>query len=145
MESKVDRAHAALHVAHQLTKRTVRHLDKRFEGLSTALAARSKTIPQPADSSVLNQLVSTATGPTAPDTLALLRTLTRTDVAQEKGIGEAARKAARDVQRVAATPVNASAAERRYTAVMPRAAPGTPRRPGTPRQKSEGFDGGGGG
>ncbi|KAF8508094.1 Mis12-Mtw1 protein family-domain-containing protein [Hysterangium stoloniferum] len=143
VENKVDRVHSALHIAQQFSTRVTRHLDKRFEALSTALAARGKTVPRPGESSVLNQLVSNDTGPSAPDTHALLRALTRTDVAQQKSMGEAARKAARDVQRVAAAATPAG--ERRFTAVAPRTvAPGTPRRPGTPRQRSEGPDGGGG-
>jgi kinetochore protein Mis13/DSN1 len=157
VESKVDRAHSTLHVSTQLTKRTTRHLNKRFEVLATALAARSRPQPQPSDVSTLASLVSanpdppSATGLGAPpDTRAILRALTRTDVERPRGeIGDAARRAAREVQRVNATPGRSSVggAERRLTAVAaptPRKAPGTPRRAGTPRQKGEGPEGGSG-
>jgi kinetochore protein Mis13/DSN1 len=159
VESKVDRAHSALHISQQLTHRTTRHLDKRFEALAGALAARSRSTAQPSEVSTIASLVSarvdpgSATGMGAPpDTLDILRALARTDVEQpRREVGEAARRAARDVQRASAagTPgrgvsagAGAAIGERRLTAVTPRAAPATPRRPGTPRQKSEGVGGG---
>ncbi|KAF8589354.1 hypothetical protein K439DRAFT_1657984 [Ramaria rubella] len=153
VESKLDRLHSTLHISQQLTKRTTRHLDKRFEVLATALAARSQPPPQPNEISTLSSLVSanpnppSATGLGAPpDTLSILRALARTDMEHPREMGDAARKAARDVQRVNATPGRSSAGamgERRLTAVTPRAAPGTPRRATTPRQRGEGADGGG--
>lgn len=141
---------SAVHVSTQLTKCTTRHLDKRFEALARALAARSQPPAPAGEVSTLANLVSAApdanpTGAGAPpDTLAILRALARTDVDRpRRDVGDAARKAARDVQRVNATPGRGSAAgaERRLTAVAaptPRKAPGTPRRAGTPRQRSEG-------
>ena len=156
VESKVDRAHGSLHISQQLTNRTTRHLDKRFEVLARALSARSQPTSLPNDVSTLANLVSadpnppSATGLGAPpDTLSILRALTRTDLEHpRREMADAARKAAREVQRVNATPGRSSAGgaagERRLTAVTPRAAPGTPRRAGTPRQKSEGVEGGNG-
>ena len=154
VESKVDRAHSSLHISQQLTNRTTRHLDKRFEVLAAALAARSHSASQPNEVSTLGNLVSananppSATGLDAPpDTLSILRALTRTDMEHpRRELGDAARKAARDVQRANAVPGRRSAGtstnERRLTAVTPRAAPGTPRRVGTPRHKSEGAESG---
>lgn len=166
IESKVDRAHSSLHISQQLTNRATRHLDKRFEALASALAARSQPTVQPSEVSTLANLMSgdvnatSATGMGAPpDTLDILRALARTDVERPRQeVGEAARKAVRDVQRMNATGTpgrgvaaaagvsggGTSVGERRLTAVTPRAAPGTPRRPGTPRQKSEGVGGGNG-
>lgn len=154
VESKVDRMHSSLHTSQQLTNRTTRHLNKRFEVLATALSARSQSTPQPSDVSTLANLVSADPNPASatglgapPDTLSILRALTRTDLLHpRREIGDAARKAAREVQRVNATPGRSSAgaaatSERRLTAVTPRAAPGTPRRAGTPRQRSEGVEG----
>jgi len=149
VERRVDRLLGTVHVSQQLTKRTTRHLDTRFEALATALAARSQPPPPAGEVSTLASLVSAdpdrnPTGPGAPpDTLAILRALARTDVDRPRSIGDAARKAARDVQRVNAKPGRSSAAgaDRRLTAVgdpTPRKAPGTPRRAGTPRQKSGG-------
>ncbi|KAF8514655.1 Mis12-Mtw1 protein family-domain-containing protein [Gautieria morchelliformis] len=156
VENKVDRLHSCLHISQQLMNRTTRHLDKRFEALATALAARSQPRSQPSDVSTLANLVSANPNPPSgtglgvpPDTLSILRALTRTDMEHpRREIGDAARKAAREVQRVNATPAKQSAggaatSSRRLTAVTPRAAPGTPRRAGTPRQKSEGVENGG--
>jgi kinetochore protein Mis13/DSN1 len=155
VESKVDRVHSCLHISQQLMTRTTRHLDKRFEALATALAVRSQPTAQPSDVSTLAGLVSANPNPPSgtgqgvpPDTLSILRALTRTDLEHpRREMGDAARKAAREVQRVNSTPGKQSAggaagSSRRLTAVTPRVTPGTPRRAGTPRQKSEGPENG---
>ncbi|KIJ52346.1 hypothetical protein M422DRAFT_43230 [Sphaerobolus stellatus SS14] len=154
-ECKVDRVHAAVHVGAQFAKSASRHLDKHFHALAMALASRSRPETQPAEVSRLSRLVSndpnppSATGLGAPpDTMDMLRALARADMEHPRTeVADATRKAARDVQRVNATPGrNTSKAgpsgERRLTAVGTRGVPGTPRRPGTPRQRSEGPEGG---
>lgn len=154
-EGKVDRAHAAIHVGSQFAKLASQHLDKRFHALATALASRSQPQTDVKEVSTLSRLVSNDPNPSSasglgapPDTMAMLRALSRTDMEHpRREMADATRRAARDVQRVNATPGRSAAAagpssERRLTAVGSRGAPGTPRRPGTPRQRSEGPEGG---
>lgn len=146
LENKIDRMHSALHIADQMANRNIRHLDKRFEAISGALAARSQAAPSSSsgESSSLRILSSkqpphSASGPTEPpDTVMLLRALSRTDMENPNGMGDAARKAARDARQSVGT------AERRLTAVT-RPALATPRRPGTPRRKTPSNDNGGNG
>ncbi|GJJ06638.1 hypothetical protein Clacol_000832 [Clathrus columnatus] len=147
VENKVDRLHGILHVADQASKRTARHLDKRFAALSAALAARSRPIPSTSsvDGSSSLHLISsnsrshTTSGSTEPpDTIMLLRALARTDMENPKEIGDAARKVARDAR----NSLGPSERERKLTAVT-RPPLGTPRRPGTPRQKHDTNDNGG--
>lgn len=101
-------------------------LDHRFGVISDHLSAVTAAPPPPTVSS-------------AEDPQDVLRALTRIDVQRPPGeVGEAARRARREVQR------NNGASERRLTNVVPSGVLGTPvkdRRSGTPkRERTPGMD-----
>lgn len=144
VENKLDRMHAIVHEADQAARHLSRYFDMRFKVLSAALALRSQPPSSHTnDGPALSQLISNdplrSTGSSGShDTVAMLRALARTDMEHPRDdMTDEARKAARDVQKINATP-NRKSSERRLTAIAPRVIQGTPRRPGTPRQHSEG-------
>ncbi|KAL5504421.1 hypothetical protein ACEPAH_8496 [Sanghuangporus vaninii] len=149
MQFKEDRLHAALSVARQLTHIARLDLDRRFALLNLSLAQR--TLPPSSEATLsgqqalLNFVPATAlplTRQTGPDAQDLLRALTRTDASRPRAqVGDAARRAAKDVQRARESQVHQSAEggvlvqERKLTDVpppTPRKPPGTPKRAGTP-------------
>ncbi|KAH8112630.1 Mis12-Mtw1 protein family-domain-containing protein [Phellopilus nigrolimitatus] len=148
LQYKEDRLHAAISVAHQLTQITASELDHRFSLLSISLAQR--TLPPANPSSLrnpnaLSNFVPVISLPSArhpgPDPQDLLRAISRTDAARPRSqLGDAARRAAKDVQRANETQAQAASegglmVERRLTDVpppTPRKPPGTPKRPSTP-------------
>ncbi|KZP20716.1 hypothetical protein FIBSPDRAFT_861449 [Athelia psychrophila] len=141
LEFKVDSLHSYLHSALQTTNAAAEDLDARFSVLSLALAARS-ALPQPMRStSTAASLISApalAQGPSAThEPQDLLRALARMDAHRPPAqIGDAARRAVREVQRVGP----AAGAERRLTVAAPatpRKSAGTPRRGGTPGKERE--------
>lgn len=144
-----DRLHASLSAARQLTHIARLDLDRRFALLNISLAQR--TLPPSSDAPLIGQqtlsnfVLATALSTTrhmGPDAQDLLRALTRTDAARPRGqVGDAARRAAKDVQRARESQAHQSAEgglpvqERKLTDVpppTPRKPPGTPKRAGTP-------------
>lgn len=130
VDNKVDRLHGAINVSNQLTMRVSRHLDKRFDALSAALAARAQPPTSSEQPSSLHLLSSSSGSTDSPDALLLLRALARTDMTNPGELGDTARRmAARDTK-------NSSERERRLTALT-QPPVSTPRRPGTPRRKPD--------
>ncbi|KAL5526291.1 hypothetical protein ACEPAF_8014 [Sanghuangporus sanghuang] len=149
LQFKEDRLYAALSVARQLTHIARLDLDRRFALLNLSLAQRtlppSSEAPLSGQQALSNFVPATAlplTRHTGPDAQDLLRALTRTDAARPRAqVGDAARRAAKDVQRARESQVHQSAEggvlvqERKLTDVpppTPRKPPGTPKRAGTP-------------
>ncbi|EJD07140.1 uncharacterized protein FOMMEDRAFT_165737 [Fomitiporia mediterranea MF3/22] len=149
LEYKEDRLLAAASVARQFTQIAALDLDRRFSLLSTSLAQR--TLPSSTGASlsgqqVLSNFVPATSLPAsrnpALDAQDLLRALTRTDAARPRGqLGDAARRAAKDVQRARESQAHQTAEggihvlERKLTDVpppTPRKPPGTPKRSTTP-------------
>ena len=132
--AQVDSLHAHLHTALQTTNAASASLDARFALLSLSLASRSQS-----------QSLPPPTHPSAPfpahrhqhDPHDLLRALSRIDVERPPAqIGDAARRAVREVQRV-----GEGERERRLTVTggvaTPRKGGTTPRRGTTPRKERE--------
>ena len=119
-------------------------LDKRFAHISSSLTQRSLSIPSSSASSQNPDLLLSSFLPIPPRTLDpgdILRALARTEATRPRSqMGDAAWKAAKDVQRVnEATAQSAGGSgpplEKKYTDVpppTPRKIPGTPRRHTTP-------------
>ena len=132
---QMDRLHTYANSALQTTRISEAELDRRFTLLNIALSSRSQP-PHAQHPSALSAFVPPAL-PRAPSTdpRDILRALSRIDAHRPQAqVGDAARRAVREVQRAA----DASAggmAERRLTGVpppTPRKPPGTPRRATTP-------------
>lgn len=129
--SQVDHLQSFIHTAIQATSVAEADLDQRFAQLSLTLTSRShlhsSSAPDPTS-------LSSYLAPTHPttDPQDLLRALSRVDAARPPvQMGNAARRAAREVQRAN----EQGGGERRLTGVpppTPRKAPGTPRRGATP-------------
>ncbi|KII85269.1 hypothetical protein PLICRDRAFT_146108 [Plicaturopsis crispa FD-325 SS-3] len=131
LQFKVDHLQSFIHTAIQATSVAEADLDQRFAQLSLTLTSRShlhsSSAPDPTS-------LSSYLAPTHPttDPQDLLRALSRVDAARPPvQMGNAARRAAREVQRAN----EQGGGERRLTGVpppTPRKAPGTPRRGATP-------------
>ncbi|KAH0584781.1 hypothetical protein H2248_008064 [Termitomyces sp. 'cryptogamus'] len=156
VEFKLDHLYVMASQARQTTEVAQMALDARFEVLARALDARHPSLPMFSSSSttgetpanVLERYMSTGAGggmerrgvnkdrEEADEALALLRALARVDAARPPAqVGDAVRRAVREVQRVG------DPSERRITEVpmgtggvglTPRKMPGTPRRGTTP-------------
>lgn len=136
---QVDHLHSISHSALETTRTAESDLDRRFALLNLSLASRSQpthyalTTTTTALSSYLPP--SSNRPPSTTDPQDLLRALSRVDATRpQTQVGDAARRAAREVQRVADANGGMSA-ERRLTGVpppTPRKPPGTPRRGTTP-------------
>lgn len=112
-------------------------LDRRFARLSILLASRSQSLPSALSQSAtaLSSYLPTSLSrpPATTDPQDLLRALSRADAERPQSqVGDAARRAAREVQR--AHDAGGGLSERRLTVAppTPRKPPGTPRRANTP-------------
>ncbi|THH04006.1 hypothetical protein EW145_g5840 [Phellinidium pouzarii] len=147
LQYKEDRLHAAISVSRQLTQITASELDHRFSLLSIALSQRTLPPTNPSSLSnpgALSNFVPVTALPSAqhmgPDPQDLLRAISRTDAARPRNqLGDAARRAAKDVQRANETQSQAGdgglVVERKLMDVpppTPRKPPGTPKRASTP-------------
>lgn len=142
VQFKVDHLYSFASAARATVDVIERTIDQRFELLSLHLAARSNPPPSkhdPGSSSgsgaqILSKYVK-RDGFTGPDAMDVMRALARVDRERPPAmVGDAARRAAREVQRVGESGLGAIG-ERRLTGVppsTPRKVPGTPRRGGTP-------------
>lgn len=136
---QVDQLHAISHSALEMTRTAEADLDRRFALLNLSLASRSQPTPYALSSAptpISSYLpLSTSRPPSTTDPQDLLRALSRVDAERpQTQVGDAARRAAREVQRVHEAN-GGVAAERRLTGVAPptpRKPPGTPRRGATP-------------
>jgi kinetochore protein Mis13/DSN1 len=145
---KIDHLYSLASTARTTVDVLERTLDQRFNLLSLHLAARSK-IPPPihdpgsgSGAQILSRYVKRDVG-TGPDAMDVMRALARVDRERPPAmVGDAARRAAREVQRAGESGVGA-VGERRLTGVppssgmTPRKVPGTPRRGGTPSRERE--------
>jgi kinetochore protein Mis13/DSN1 len=143
LEYKVDRIFSMVSAARTATDIAEKALNERFEILTANLTSRIKPFPQtgevPGSAGSSAQLLSTYVAEprsrsVGPDPLDLMRALSRVD--QERPptqVGDAARRAAREVQRADERGVVA-VGDRRLTEVpaTPKKAPATPRRGTTP-------------
>ena len=127
-------------------------IDQRFKVLSLHLNARSNPPPAIHDpgsgsgstAQILSRYVKKDGGTgTAPDPMDVMRALARVDMERPPAmVGDAARRAAREVQRAGESGMGA-VGERRLTGVpsglgmTPRKVPGTPRKGGTPSRERE--------
>ncbi|RDX56966.1 hypothetical protein OH76DRAFT_1491402 [Lentinus brumalis] len=132
LEYTMDRLHTFTNSALQTTRVAEANLDRRFALLNISLASRSQPAPpsaHPDPSALSSYIIPTQPRPPATDPQDLFRALSRIDVERpQTQIGDAARRAMREVQRAA----DSSAGERRLTGGVP---PPTPRKPpGTPRR-----------
>ncbi|KAJ7595719.1 Mis12-Mtw1 protein family-domain-containing protein [Mycena floridula] len=148
VEFKLDQLHSYANTARATANAAQRALDQRFALLSAVLTARSNPFPQsvsdPGQGDGVH-LLSTYVpreGMGQPDAQQLMRALTRIDRERPLAkVGDAARQADRDVQRVEESGAGA-VGERRLTGVpsssqTPRKMPGTPRRGNTPGKDKE--------
>ena len=109
-------------------------LDRRFAALNLSMLSRTNSLPP--SSSLLSAYLppSRSRPPQTTDPQDLLRAMSRADAERpQTQVGDAARRAAREVQRAHDAP--GGVAERRLTGVpppTPRKPPGTPRRATTP-------------
>ncbi|KAG9314948.1 Mis12-Mtw1 protein family-domain-containing protein [Chiua virens] len=138
LQFKVDSLCSYVNSAVKATEVAEAELDYRFSLLSLAVSARSHSLPPPPSSSTMfsSYLPHTLRGfshPPGEGPRDILRALSRIDKERPPGkIGDAARKAVREVQR--AQEVGTGAGERRITGLAlgvgatPRKVPGTPRR-----------------
>ncbi|PPQ83326.1 hypothetical protein CVT25_003965 [Psilocybe cyanescens] len=143
LEFKVDQIFTYVSAARTTTNIAEKALNERFDLLSTTLTSRMGQLRGPGDGDAVpgsaTSLLSTYVAPpgsmTGPaDQLDLLRALSRVDRERPPAlVGEAARRAAREVQRAGENGALA-VGDRRLTGVpaTPRKAPGTPRRGNTP-------------
>ncbi|KAG6917734.1 hypothetical protein DXG01_001385 [Tephrocybe rancida] len=140
VEFKLDHLYVMASQARATTEVAQRALDQRFEVLARALDARSEG-PSASEGDILGRYVRSGVGGTqeeeaADETLQLLRALARVDAARPPAqVGDAARRAVREVQRVGESGGVGVLGERRLTGVPPGGAGVTPRKmPGTPRR-----------
>ena len=158
LEFKMDQISSFISTASAATYIAQKSLNERFDIIASNLKSRSKPYPHPphggpsatADpSSSSTQVIttyitnplskSTSSSRTASSTanpLDLMRALTRVDKDRPPGmVGDAAWRAAREVQRVGESGSGAVGGRRlRGVPVTPRKIPGTPRRGNTPRR-----------
>ncbi|KAI0749291.1 Mis12-Mtw1 protein family-domain-containing protein [Daedaleopsis nitida] len=135
LEYTMDRLHAFAHSALQTAHVAEGNLDRRFALLNISLASRSQPAPpssHPDPTALSSYIIPSQPRPPATDPQDLFRALSRIDADRPQAqIGDAARRAVREVQRAA----DSSAGERRLTVAAPptpRKPPGTPRRATTP-------------
>ncbi|KAF9223801.1 hypothetical protein BS17DRAFT_802306 [Gyrodon lividus] len=140
LQFKVDSLFSYVNSVVQTTNMAEAELDHRFSLLSLALSARSHSLPPPSSSastSLSSHLPLTQRGTSHPPGESprdILRALSRIDKERPPGkIGDAARRAVREVQRVQEGG-SGGVGERRLTGLAtgvgttPRKVPGTPRR-----------------
>ena len=136
---QIDRLHSLSNSALETTRIAETDLNRRFAMLNISLATRSQPAPTslPSTSGALSSYLppSLSRPPPTTDPQDLLRALSRIDAERpQTQVGDAARRAAREVQRAADAPGGMT--ERRLTAGVapptPRKPPGTPRRAATP-------------
>ncbi|KAH8074803.1 Mis12-Mtw1 protein family-domain-containing protein [Cristinia sonorae] len=133
----VDNLHMISHSVLEMTRTAESDLDRRFALLNLSLSSRSQPPPfahSPATTPLSSYLPPSGNRvPSTTDPQDLLRALSRVDAERpQTQVGDAARRAAREVQRVADAN---GGMERRLTGVpppTPRKPPGTPRRGTTP-------------
>ena len=127
-----------------MTRVAETELDRHFALLSLALHARSHAAPAPRGAPALSSYLpsslararaaAAAAAPTDPQDL--FRALSRIDALRPPGkVGDAARRAVREVRRAHSAAEGGVVQERRLTGVpppTPRKPPGTPRRATTP-------------
>ena len=124
-------------------------MDERFQLLSAILTARSNSsssssLLSSAATSTGTELLSTYVPRVAgakPDTHQLLRALANVDrMRGPSKVGDAARRAQREVQRAEGSGAGGLLAEKKLTVppATPRKVPGTPRRGNTPRANTPG-------
>jgi len=151
IEFKLDQLYVFTNAARKTTNVAEGDLDRRFALLSDALAARSNPPRMDLASSSAHMLSAYVPreGSGGTDPQELLRALARVDTERPPGmVGDAARRAVREVQRAGESGVGA-VGERRLTGVppvgagqTPRKMPGTPRKGGTPGREREREKGG---
>ena len=133
-QAQMDRLHTFANSALQTTRVAEADLDRRFALLNISLASRSQPPTQPDPTALSSYIPPSRPRPPATDPQDLLRALSRIDADRpQTQVGDAARRAVREVQRAA--DATAGMAERRLTGVpppTPRKPPGTPRRATTP-------------
>lgn len=132
---KVDSLFSFVNSAVQTTNVAESELDYRFSLLSLSLSTRSRSLPPSSHSSSLSShlpLAQRSLGQPPDDQQNLFRALSRIDMDRPPAkVGDAARRAVREVQRVREGGGN----ERRLTG-LPSGVGATPRKiPGTPRRK----------
>lgn len=138
LEYTVDHLHTLAHSALETTHIAEFDLNRRFALLNISLSTRAQPAPSsvPHNPGALSSYLppSLTRLPPTTDPQDLLRALSRIDAERPQNqVGDAARRAAREVQRAADAPIGMS--ERRLTGVpppTPRKPPGTPRRATTP-------------
>ncbi|KZT67919.1 hypothetical protein DAEQUDRAFT_365617 [Daedalea quercina L-15889] len=139
LEYTMDRLHSLTNSALETTRIAETDLARRFAMLNISLASRSQPAPTtlPSTSGALSSYLppSLSRPPPTTDPQDLLRALSRIDAERPQNqVGDAARRAVREVQRAADAPGGMT--ERRLTAGVapptPRKPPGTPRRTTTP-------------
>lgn len=132
--AQMDRLHTFANSALQTTRVAEADLDRRFALLNISLASRSQPPTHPDPTALASHIPPSRPRPPATDPQDLLRALSRIDADRpQTQVGDAARRAVREVQRAA--DATAGMAERRLTGVpppTPRKPPGTPRRATTP-------------
>ena len=152
LEYETDQIYAWTCAARVATNIAERMLDERFRILSANLTSRVNPFPSSGEpppaggsGSSTTQLLSTYVAPAraksiGPDPLDLMRALSRVDQKRPPAqVGDAARRAAREVQRAGESGYAGSVGgEKRLTNVpsTPRKIPGTPRRGNTPARGS---------
>jgi kinetochore protein Mis13/DSN1 len=133
---KVDSLFSFINSAVQTTNVAESELDYRFSLLSMALSTRSHTLPPSSHSSFSSHLPVQRglSQPPPDDQQDLFRALSRVDMERPAAkVGDAARRAVREVQRVREG--GGGVSERRLTG-LPSGVGATPRKiPGTPRRK----------
>ena len=147
LEFKVDQIHGWVAAARATTNIAEKMLNQRFDLLSANLTSRVNPFPaadsSASGSSTTQQLLSTYVAPprarsVGADPLDLMRALSRVDQDRPPAqVGDAARRAAKEVQRAGETGfVGAVGGDKKLTGVptTPRKAPGTPRRGNTPKR-----------
>ncbi|CAA7269447.1 unnamed protein product [Cyclocybe aegerita] len=142
LEFKVDQIYTFANAARATTNIAEKALNERFDVLSANLASRTRPILSSGDSGGTEgsaQLISTyvagSSVSTVPDPLDIMRALSRVDQSRPPAqVGDAARRAAREVQRAEKESGYAPVGEKKLTGVpaTPRKTPGTPRRGNTP-------------
>ncbi|KAG1821579.1 Mis12-Mtw1 protein family-domain-containing protein [Suillus subaureus] len=134
--SDVDSLFSFVHSAVQTTNVAESELDYRFSLLSLALSTRSRSLPPSSQSSSLSSHlpIQRSLSQHPEDQQDLFRALSRVDMDRPPAkVGDAARRAVREVQRVKEG--GGFAGERRLTG-LPSGVGATPRKiPGTPRRK----------
>ncbi|KAF7794758.1 hypothetical protein EIP86_005896 [Pleurotus ostreatoroseus] len=134
LECTADRLYSMSQSALQATHLAEADLDRRFAALNLSMLSRTNSLPP--SSSLLSAYLppSRSRPPQTTDPQDLLRAMSRADAERpQTQVGDAARRAAREVQRAHDAP--GGVAERRLTGVpppTPRKPPGTPRRATTP-------------